>query len=330
MLNLGVIGFGAVAENAHSLAIKNLDKYFKVVSVFDIDRERMLKARDIFKARDFSSIDELLNDGSIDAVVITTPPKTHKDIILKALKRGINVLCEKPLCINLKEFQEIEGAIRESGKVVYTLHNWLYSPHIIKIKEFVSGIGKINYIRWETLRKSPSKTASYNWRMDVKMAGGGIIFDHGWHVLYIIKSLVGKNHSRVSVDFVMENGIDVISDLRIVYDDVISNIHLSWKSCVRRNHLLAYGEDGIVIFDDDNVVFIDKNSNTQRYNFNEKISASSSHPLWTEKVYLDFYNALNGDRKIFEENLNQVKECIEVISKAYEYNKKREIKRVYS
>lgn len=323
MIKAGIIGFGAVCENAHIPVIKKLSNLYRIVSVFDISEERRKKAVELTAARAYDNADDMIDSGDIDVVIITTPPKSHKELIIKALNKGINVLCEKPLCRNIKEFNEIENAVLKSGKIVYTVHNWVYSPHIIKINEFINEIGDLKHIKWETLRKKPSQTASFNWRIDPDMAGGGIIFDHGWHVIYIIKSFVRKSLSDVNSFFVFnENSIDEIADFRMVYGDISADVHLSWRSPLRRNFMSAYGDKGVLVFDDDVVRVFLNDSAVKEYKFPEKLSASSAHPSWTENIYNDFYHSFNDINK-FKINFEQSRECINVIENAYESYKHR-------
>lgn len=322
MLKLGIVGFGAVCENAHAAVIKKLSDEFNPVCVFDISKERREKAKDILGVREYDDLESMFEKEDLDAVTITTPPNSHKDIIIKALNKGVNVICEKPLCRNISEFREIEEAVKKTGKTVYTVHNWVYSPHIIKISEFMKEIGKVWHIKWETLRKKPSQTASSNWRIDPDTAGGGIIFDHGWHVIYIIGSFLNKNITDINSFFVFnDNKIDEIADFRMAYGEVSADIHLSWRSPIRKNFMSAYGDKGVLVFEDDYLKVIFENGEFREHKFAEKLSGSSAHPIWTENVYKDFYNSLK-DRRKFDENFNQSRECIYTIERAYESYKR--------
>jgi len=330
MKSLCIAGFGAVCENAHIPVIKKLNERFLIKGVLDTDEKRRKKAAELLKANTYSDIDEMLSKESPDSMVITSPPSSHKEIIIKALDKGIDVLCEKPLCTNLRDFKEIEREVSKSGKVVYTIHNWVYSPHILKINDFIKEIGEIRRINWETLRKKPSVSASSNWRIDPHIAGGGIIFDHGWHVIYIIKSMINNDFDDVDAFFVLnENNIDEIADFRIEYGSVIADIHLSWRSAIRKNIMTAYGDRGTLLFDDDRIILNLENGEKKEHFFDEKLSQSSAHPLWTEKVYIDFYDSLKNREK-FELNFNQSLECISIIERAYESFKQRKTKDIYN
>ena len=183
MKKICIAGFGAVCEGAHIPVIKELKDKYLLKAIFDVSKDRIIKAKELFKINVYDNLSEMLEKEKPDAIVIATPPSSHKEIILKALSFGVDVLCEKPLVTSFSDFREIEEKLSKTQKIVYTVHNWIYSPHIIKLREFIDEIGKIRRVNWETLRKMPSLSTSFKWRIDPKIAGGGIIFDHGWHVI---------------------------------------------------------------------------------------------------------------------------------------------------
>ena len=82
-------------------------------------------------------------------------------------------------------------------RVVHTVHNWLEAPICRKISALIdeSAIGAVRSVRWRTLRTQPaiavSADGATNWRVDPAMAGGGILFDHGWHALYCVTRWAG-------------------------------------------------------------------------------------------------------------------------------------------
>ncbi|MEF3280460.1 MAG: Gfo/Idh/MocA family oxidoreductase [Elusimicrobiota bacterium] len=329
MKKLAIVGFGAVCENAHAKALNELKDIITPVCVFDLSKERIKKAVEILKVVGYESLDEMIEKEKIDVALVSTPPSTHKDIIIKLLEKGIDVLCEKPLCVNLSEFDEISDAVYSNEKIVYTVHNWKYSPHILKIKELIPEIGELKYVEWKTLRKNPSQSASYNWRIDPRLSGGGIVFDHGWHVIYILNSLIGKRICDINAQFdFTQNLIDEVADLTLVYEDkTIANIHLSWKSCLRKNFIFAYGSKGILIFDDDIIKIEKKDGEKIEFSFDEKLSASSAHPLWTKYIYMDFIKAID-DRGKFEENFDEARQCIKTIMAGYKYYDQRKDKAI--
>ncbi|MBP7796425.1 MAG: Gfo/Idh/MocA family oxidoreductase [Elusimicrobiales bacterium] len=327
MKKIGIIGFGAVCENAHVPAMKKLSSLIKPVCVFDLDQARCERARELLGVNAYTGIDQMFEKESLDMVVITTPPSTHKDIIIKSLKNGMDVLSEKPLCVSLKEFDEISDAVYSTGRIVYTVHNWLYSEHMLKIFSLLNDIGDIKHISWKTLRKKPSVSASSNWRVDPKISGGGIIFDHGWHVIYLMSEMLKKKFKYVNSGFLFnEKAVDEIADIQIISEnDATVDIHLSWHSPIRKNTMLIYGTKGVLLFDDDRITISYDSEKQFEYMFNEKLSGSSSHPEWTEYVYSDFLNAII-DRSKFEKNFEQSRECLKIITLAYKNYEQRKNK----
>lgn len=314
-MKLSIAGFGSVCENAHIPAIKNLN-LLKISGVFDIYKERRDYASSLLNTTSYDSFDEMIEKEKPEVLLITTPPSSHKEYIIKALHKGINVICEKPLCTTLAEFDEIADSSRGTKKVVYTVHNWKYSDALKKMIDISKKIAPIKYLSWTTMRKKPSSAVS-NWRVDPSISGGGIIFDHGWHVFYILKEIFSSDFYDVFPYFIFnDKKVDELADIKIVYrNNGVANIHLSWLSPTRKNSCICYGENGWFEFLDDRI-FYETKDGSGVYIFDEKISSSSAHPIWTEMVYKNFLLSLN-DKKIFEENLEEASQCMRIIDKCY-------------
>jgi predicted dehydrogenase len=80
------------------------------------------------------------------------------------------------------------------------VHNWLKAPICDRISSLVDGgaLGTVRAVRWQTLRIEPAVTVTSdgaNWRADPAVAGGGILFDHGWHALYSVVRWLGVRES---------------------------------------------------------------------------------------------------------------------------------------
>ncbi|MGQ9596300.1 MAG: Gfo/Idh/MocA family protein [Thermoproteota archaeon] len=114
-LNVAVIGCGNVANFAHLpnlLKIKQID----LVATCDKMEERAKQAADRFKAnRFFTDYKEVLELKDLDAVIIATPPDTHKEIAIDAIKSNKHVFLEKPLAVNLDDAHEIYKRWKQSN-----------------------------------------------------------------------------------------------------------------------------------------------------------------------------------------------------------------------
>ena len=128
---LGIIGYGTMGS-WHAENVRDRIQGVDVALVYDINLEKREKA----KANGFSvceSADELLQ-SDVDLVLIATPNNFHKDYCVRALDSGKNVVCEKPVCMDMQELDEIERAVERNGKF-FTVHfnrRWDVDFNIIK------------------------------------------------------------------------------------------------------------------------------------------------------------------------------------------------------
>ena len=86
-----------------------------VVGAYDIREERRNAAKEQgLKA--YGSLEELEQDETIDIVLVATPNNFHKDLSIRMLRSGKNVVCEKPVTMNAAELEEIIAVMTETGK----------------------------------------------------------------------------------------------------------------------------------------------------------------------------------------------------------------------
>ena len=193
----GIIGCGNVCE------VKSGPAFYKV----DNSRLVAVMRRDAVKAADFaqrhnvpkwySNAEELLADAQIDAVYIATPPNTHKDYALMALKAGKAVYVEKPMALTYDECMEMVRASEEACKPIFVAHYRRGLPYFIKVKELVEGgaIGQPLTVLVE-LHKAPRETdinpSNHTWRVKPEVAGGGYLLDLAPHTIDILDFILGK------------------------------------------------------------------------------------------------------------------------------------------
>ncbi len=110
-LNLGIVGVaGRGGENLEGVKSQN------IVALCDVDRKRLDGAAARFpSAKTYSDFRRLLEQGDIDAVVVSTPDHSHAVIAIAALQSGRPVYCEKPLTHTLSELRRVEAVARKSG-----------------------------------------------------------------------------------------------------------------------------------------------------------------------------------------------------------------------
>ena len=150
-VKVGIIGTGWIA-GAH------IQQYLQMPDVEIIAGADLIpgKAEAFFKengvtgARCYPDHVSMLDaEPELDAVSICTYNKTHAECAIYALKKGVNVLLEKPMCVTTEEALEIMKAEKESGKIISIGFQPRLDPNMQKIKAIVdSGVlGKIYYIQ---------------------------------------------------------------------------------------------------------------------------------------------------------------------------------------
>ena len=176
---LGIIGYGGMGHHHAEKVMTKVDR-LDVSGVYDIREERMVLAKsEGFNTYD--STDALLADKSIDLVTIATPNNFHKELVIRALRAGKNVICEKPVALNSEELVEMMGVAKETGKV-FTVHQnrrWDRDFVIVKTAIEQGMLGKPFFIE---SRVAGSNGVLYEWR-GYKVCGGGMLYDWGIHLI---------------------------------------------------------------------------------------------------------------------------------------------------
>lgn len=185
MHKAGIIGYGNMgswhAENINS-RIENLE----VVAVYDIDPER-IKLAEENGLKTFGSAEELLASG-IDLVIIATPNNFHKYYSILAMESGVNVVCEKPACLNCEELEEVIKVSEKTGKL-YTVHqNRRFDVDYAIMKKIIDDgtLGKLYFL---DSRLYSNRGSSGRWRSTYE-AGGGTLYDWGIHMIDQVLCLV--------------------------------------------------------------------------------------------------------------------------------------------
>ena len=137
-MNACIVGYGAIGP-VHANAINQINGV-TLYAVCDINNERAKKCANEYNCIIYNSFDEMLKDSSIDAVHICTPHYLHKEMTLKALKAGKDVVLEKPVAISKADMDELVEFVNSSenkNKLCVMLQN-RRNVCIEKWKEIIS------------------------------------------------------------------------------------------------------------------------------------------------------------------------------------------------
>lgn len=184
-VRIGVIGCGGIANTKHMPAEKR-NPAAELVAFCDVVEERALKAREDFGTPEcavYTDYRQLLQDKSIDAVLVLTPNNAHCRITVDALDAGKHVLCEKPMAMNYAEAKEMLAARDRSGKVLTIGYQNRFRPDSLYLKKVADEgmFGDVYYAEAIAIRRRAVPT--WGVFIDKEKQGGGPLIDIGTHAL---------------------------------------------------------------------------------------------------------------------------------------------------
>lgn len=149
---------------------------------------------DVPAERTVATIDEAwtaFNGEAPDAVVVCSDNAGHKALVLEAARRGIHVLCEKPLATTVEDAEEMVDACANASVVLMTAFPVHFSPQVAALRQAVDNgsLGEIIALAGANNGKLP---AGRDWFTDPEAAGGGALVDHVVHLAEILDSLFGE------------------------------------------------------------------------------------------------------------------------------------------
>ena len=138
--------------------------------------------------RQYKDIEEMLKDGQIDAVVVSTPNYLHSPQTIAALNAGIHVMVEKPMAMNTPEAEKMYEASRRTGATLMVAHCWRFDQDVLWLKGQLEKLGKI--IRTKGIGVH-THWGPAGWFTKKEFAGGGAMADMGIHALDTARFLLG-------------------------------------------------------------------------------------------------------------------------------------------
>ena len=188
-LRMAFTGTGHISKTHARAACKLED--VELVAAVNHRPESMAAFADEFDIpRQYATIEELLQDGGVDAISVNTPNYLHAPQTIAALEAGVHVMVEKPMAMNATEAEAMLEASRSSGALLMVAHCWRFDPEVLWLREQVEAgrLGRIIrtkgygvHVHWGPAR----------WFTEKRYAGGGAMADMGIHALDTARFLLG-------------------------------------------------------------------------------------------------------------------------------------------
>ncbi|QLG50467.1 Gfo/Idh/MocA family protein [Natrinema halophilum] len=180
-IGVGIVGLGGMGT-LHARSIRDLGA--DVVAGADLVPEQRRRFADEFDATTYETHEELVVDGAVDAVIVTTPNRFHEPIATAALEAGCDVLVEKPLAHTLESAERIaEAAARADGICMVGFHNRHAASMAMFDEQHARGrFGDLTHVEANYVRRR-GVPGPGSWFTDPELAGGGALLDIGVHAL---------------------------------------------------------------------------------------------------------------------------------------------------
>jgi len=192
----GIIGCGAVTEVKSGPAYQKTDGFLLTAVMRRNEKLSKNFAQRHGIEKYYSCADKLINDETIDAIYIATPPDTHKLYALRVAEAGKVCCIEKPLAPTYQDSKVILDAFEKAQVPLFVSYYRRSLPRFNKVKSLLESgeIGCVRHINWH-LNKAANQidlSQQYNWRRDKTIAAGGYFDDLASHGLDLFAYLLGE------------------------------------------------------------------------------------------------------------------------------------------
>jgi predicted dehydrogenase len=140
--------------------------------------------------RQYGSVEELLQDGEVDALSVNTPNYLHAPQTIAALEAGVHVMVEKPMAMNAAEGQAMIGASQVSGALLMVAHCWRFDPEAQWLRRQADE-GRIGSVIRTKGYGVHVNWGPAGWFVQKRYAGGGAMADMGVHAIDTTRYLIG-------------------------------------------------------------------------------------------------------------------------------------------
>ena len=195
-IRFGIIGMGNMGTSHAKSFLAGKVRGMRITAIADTCEEKLLWSKENLPwAKAFTSTEELMESGEVDAVIICTPHYSHPELVMKALGNGLHVVSEKPAGVYTKQVREMNEFAQKQDKTFAMMFNQRTNCVYRKIKEIVDSkqYGEIRRVNW-IITDWYRTQAYYNsggWRATWVGEGGGVLLNQSPHQLDLWQWICG-------------------------------------------------------------------------------------------------------------------------------------------
>ena len=243
-VGLAVVGAGYWGRNLVRNTLQSSTTRLTAVCDADLGRASALVGS-LSGVQALDDVREVLEDQSVEAVVVATPPATHLEVAMAAIEAGKHVLVEKPLASSYADGRALVNAADEQGVVLMCDHTYCYTPAVQRIRELVKAgvLGELQFVD------------SVRINLGLVQRDVDVLWDLAPHDLSILDFILPEGCSPLAV---AAHGADPIGAGRacVAYltlqlpRGAIAHVHVNWLSPIKVRTTTIGGSNRTLVWDD--------------------------------------------------------------------------------
>ena len=209
-IRFALVGCGRIATN-HFNSLLEHQAECELVAVCDIDNQKLAKAVETYNVKGYTNLDDMLQDGGFDAVILTTPSGIHSVQTVKCAHAGVHVVSEKPMATRLTDGFEMVRACDNAGVRLFVVKQNRRNATVKLLKKAIDSgrFGRIYSVACNVFWTRPQEYYDQaKWRGTWEFDGGAFM-NQASHYVDLLEWLIGHVESVQSYTATLARNIDV-------------------------------------------------------------------------------------------------------------------------
>lgn len=290
-VRMGIVGYGNIGSaHAHCILCDTING-LELTAICDIDKNKLRIAQKAAPTVNlFSSYEEMIGSGVVDAVLICTPHYLHPQIAIFAFKKGLHVLTEKPAGVYTQQVEQMNNAARRAGTVYGIMFNQRVNSLYRQARELVKSgkLGQTKRLVWIITNwyRTQAYYDSGDWRATWSGEGGGVLMNQAPHNLDLWQWIFGMpNRLRAVCNVGKYHNIEV-EDEATIYAEYENGATATFLTSTGEypgtNRLEMIGENGKIVIEHGKLHFWELSISERTYCFDKNSNNTKPEIIYQE------------------------------------------------
>ena len=313
MLKGAILGFSSIVEKVHIPAFLSRPDKFRLAAVADADPGRLARAGAHLPAvRTYAAAADLFSrEERLDFIVIDSPADRRAEHVLSALGNSAHVLCEKPLCLSIKDWDRIRKEAARRNLCVFTADALKKCPQLVTVRKTLDQklLGRVSYAEIQILRQ-PAEGAA------------GILAECGWDAAALAREMIRKEPGSLAARLGWDRAepkserIAESADIQLHFEGAAAHIHLSRRHHADRFRAVVCGTGGLIELCNDLITLDIKGLPAETIRYREDVPSGPASPAAMAAVLDEFLLEI-ADEGLRGANIAEAKNCVRIINNAF-------------